>query len=30
MVNNYNVKNIVVSGSIEPGEGEHKIYKYMR
>ena len=26
----YNVKNIIISGSDEPGEGEHKIFEYIR
>lgn len=29
-VKKYGVKNIVVSGSLDPGEGEHKIYKFIR
>lgn len=26
----YNVKNVIVTGADEPGEGEHKIFKYVR
>ena len=26
----YNVKNIILSGSDEPGEGEHKLFEYIR
>jgi 5'-3' exonuclease len=30
MVKRLNVKNIIVSGADEPGEGEHKMFQYLR